>query len=60
MKILENKAKALELMAICEKGQKAANDYKNTGKLQKENVPKALTSEILFGISQEEKSAKFD
>lgn len=33
MKILGNKTKAVELMEICEKGNKAANGYKDTGKL---------------------------
>lgn len=59
MKILGNKAKAVELMNIAEKSQKAANGYRDTGKLDKENVPKALDSETLFGMKNEEKAEKF-
>jgi hypothetical protein len=56
MKVLGNKAKAIELMSVAEKGQKAANGYRDTGKLEKENVPKALTCEILFGMSPDDKA----
>lgn len=56
MKILGNKAKAVELMDMAEKGQKAANGYRDTGKLDKAGVPKMLTCEILFGMSAEEKA----
>jgi|TARA_B110000285_G_scaffold181423_1_gene204791 hypothetical protein len=56
MKVLGNKAKAVELMGTAEKGQKAANGYRDTGKLDKENVPKALTCEILFGMTPDEKA----
>ena len=56
MKILKDKAKAVELLAIAEKGQKAANGYRDTGKLEKENIPKALSCDALFGMSADEKA----
>lgn len=59
MKILGNKAKAVELMSLAEKGQKAANGYRDTGKLDKENVPKALSCDILFSMTADEKAQKF-
>ena len=56
MKELGNKAKAVELMDIVEKGQKAANGYRDTGKLDKAGVPKGFTCDILFGMSVEQKA----
>ena len=46
-------------MAIAEKGQQAANGYRDTGKLEKENVPKGLTCDILFGMSADDKAQKY-
>ena len=58
-KVLGDKKRALKMLDEAEKLKQVATDYKCTNKFDKSLLAPQLTSEILFGISKEDKAEKF-
>lgn len=59
-KILGDKKLTMQHLSTAESLKDISNAYKKYGKVDEDNLPEELTPNLLFGMTNEERHAKFD